>query len=264
MKIRYINLLLISILFFVSCSDDETGHFIIDEHFVLLKDSVSPNGEYKYLTYQYDTGAFGYSRVFWSVIRVGDEGKDILREKIPDGYKIKGWTENNELELIKWEPYYYKDDYVDLKTGSEFKGIKLIVKVSLTDKQWDEARKERNDSIMFIRDLPFDILTVNKSNDYPSSETDTSYCTDWILTKQEIEKIIKECEPISGYEWGQLFEHWPCLYTGNIEQNELYYDYELNAGGWMVIFEADTNYWLGNFKKENEKCFLSSAWDIEE
>ena len=114
-------------LLLANCSQLEKGHYLTDENFVLLSDSISPNRKYKYLEYHFDNGAFGYSRVFWTIMELENHEKNLLKGKLPDGYMIKGWTKENELELEKWEPYYYKDIEIDFKTSSEFKGIKLIV-----------------------------------------------------------------------------------------------------------------------------------------
>jgi hypothetical protein len=46
---------------------------------------------------------------------------------LPDGYKAAGWTEENEARIEKWEPYYYKSEEVELKSGDTFLGVKLIV-----------------------------------------------------------------------------------------------------------------------------------------
>jgi len=102
-----------------------------DKDFILISDSISPNEKYKYYEYQFDNGGLGYSRIFWSVTKNDNAKKNLFDGKIPDGYKIKGWSINNELILEKWEPYYYKAKEVELTSNSIFKGVKIIV----TEKQ---------------------------------------------------------------------------------------------------------------------------------
>ncbi|MFV1884512.1 MAG: hypothetical protein ACMZ7B_08495 [Balneola sp.] len=111
----------------LSCSDNMIEHYITDESFILLEDSVSPNNKFRYLVYQYDTGVFGYSRVFWSVIDSTDSTVNLAEYKIPDGYKIAGWSSNNEIELEKWDPYYYKDEEIEYSSGDTFKGITIKI-----------------------------------------------------------------------------------------------------------------------------------------
>ena len=45
-----------------------------------------------------------------------------------NGYKTVGWTNNSELIVEKWTPYYYKSDSVELKSGMQFNGTKIVVK----------------------------------------------------------------------------------------------------------------------------------------
>lgn len=93
----------------------------------MLTDSVSPNGQFRYYVYQFDHGGYGYSRVFWAVTANTDEVLNLKEYKLPDGYKIVGWTKENELKIEEWEPYYYKDEEVELKDGSIFKNVKLKI-----------------------------------------------------------------------------------------------------------------------------------------
>jgi len=109
----------------ISCNESKQGHFITDKDFILLKDSISPNGKFVYYEYQFDNGGHGYSRVFWSLTQISKNQKNLLQGKIPDGYRIKGWSRANELILEKWTPYYYKEEEIELKTGSELNGIRI-------------------------------------------------------------------------------------------------------------------------------------------
>ena len=95
---------------------------------VLISDSISPNKAYKYFEYQFDNGGLGYSRLFWSVVKNNPSKVDLEKGLIPDGYKIIGWTNENELILIKWEPYYGKSDQIELKSGMKLNGVKIILK----------------------------------------------------------------------------------------------------------------------------------------
>lgn len=101
-------------------------HSLKDENFVLISDSISPNKKHKYYEYQFDNGGFGYSRVFWSVIENTENESDLEKGLIPDGFKIVGWTNDNELILEKWEPYY-EINKTELKNGTEFNGVKITL-----------------------------------------------------------------------------------------------------------------------------------------
>ena len=101
-------------------------HSLKEADFVLISDSVSPNKEYKYYEYQFDNGGFGYSRVFWSVIENNENESDLEKGLIPDGFRITGWTAENELILEEWEPYY-DIQKMDLKSGVEINGVKTTL-----------------------------------------------------------------------------------------------------------------------------------------
>ncbi|WP_426429371.1 hypothetical protein ACPX19_07385 [Winogradskyella sp. HB-48] len=101
-------------------------HSLKDESFVLISDSISPNKKHKYYEYQFDNGGFGYSRVFWSVIENTENESDLEKGLIPDGFKIVGWTNDNELILEKWEPYD-EINKTELKNGTEFNGVKITL-----------------------------------------------------------------------------------------------------------------------------------------
>ena len=101
-------------------------HSLKDASLVLITDSISPNKKHRYYEYQFDNGGFGYSRVFWSVIENKVNKVDLENGIIPDGFKIVGWTNENELILKKWEPYY-KINKTELKNGIELNGVKITL-----------------------------------------------------------------------------------------------------------------------------------------
>jgi hypothetical protein len=101
-------------------------HSLKGAGFILITESISPNKNHKYYEYQFDNGGFGYSRVFWSVIENDEKVSDLEKGLIPDGFKIVGWTNENELILEKWEPYY-KINKTELINITEFNGVKITL-----------------------------------------------------------------------------------------------------------------------------------------
>jgi hypothetical protein len=98
-----------------------------DVAFILREGEPSPDGQHIRLVYQYDTGAFGYSRVWWAVAPIVYEGLNLARYELPDGYKAKGWSDSGDLIVEQWKPYYYPDEIVELKTGDRFHGVRVQV-----------------------------------------------------------------------------------------------------------------------------------------
>ena len=124
MNLRFI-LIGLALLLFSCVSGPE--HYKTDKEFVLISEVTSNNKKFKIVEYHFDQGGLGYSRVFWA-ITPAENGKlnhgDYL---LPDGYKALSWTGDNEALIEKWEPYYYKDEEVDLKTGDTFNDVKIRV-----------------------------------------------------------------------------------------------------------------------------------------
>jgi hypothetical protein len=109
----------------------------------------------------------------------------------------------------------------------------------------------------------FEILNHKKTNDYPSSETDTTICMTWTLTAKHIEQIIKDSELISGPDWHHLFEHLPCSITGQLKQKDRTFEFQINGGSWLTVMNNDTTIYFGYFKPDSDDLFISRPMDIE-
>ncbi|WP_242919678.1 hypothetical protein [Pontibacter liquoris] len=93
----------------------------------MRSESISPNQGFRIVEYQFDQGAHGYSRMFWAIAPANKENINLKEYILPDGYKTLGWTSDNKAIIEKWEPYYYKDRDVTLKTGDKFNGVTLVL-----------------------------------------------------------------------------------------------------------------------------------------
>ena len=80
------------------------------------------------ITYKFDIGALGYSRIFWAIVPLEYHDLNLTIFELPDGYKGIDWSNNNELLVEKWEPYYNIEREIKLNNGAFFKGalIKII------------------------------------------------------------------------------------------------------------------------------------------
>jgi hypothetical protein len=150
--------------------------------------------------------------------------------------------------------FFTKDGYESKKITFQNNSADTILLQPTTKQQ----------TTIFDFNKDFEIIGLQKSNDYPSSDTDTSACIKWTLNKSEVKKIIIESKPISGPEWHHLFGHYPCQIQGKIVQNSTEFDYSINSGAWFTISSSDTTLMFGSFNEENNKYFLDSAWKEEE
>ena len=102
-------------------------HSLNESDLIILSDSISPNKKYKYYEYQFDKGGLGYSRIFWSVIENNEKENDLGKGLIPQGYKIIGWNEKNELILSKWNPTSELKTVSELKNGTIINEMKINI-----------------------------------------------------------------------------------------------------------------------------------------
>jgi hypothetical protein len=124
---KIFNFVFIIIIFVLNISCFGFKHYRTNSDFILIEDIESPNREFQIVIYNFDIGALGYSRVFWAIVPMKNINVNMAKYLLPDGYKAIGWTEQNELLIEKWEPYYYKQKEIDLKTGDFYLGVKLVV-----------------------------------------------------------------------------------------------------------------------------------------
>lgn len=111
----------------ISCAsaDEPVGTFITDADLKIWRNEPSPNGNSRIVVYQHDTGALGYGRVIWTVTPANIDGLDLAKFKLPDAYRAEGWTNESDLQVSKWNPYYYLQDYRELRDGDFFNGVKV-------------------------------------------------------------------------------------------------------------------------------------------
>jgi hypothetical protein len=100
-------------------------HSLNEPNLIILSNSISPDEKYKYYEYQFDKGGLGYSRIFWAVIKKSEN--DLGKGLIPEGYKIIGWNEKNELILKEWNPMSELRTVTELRNGTEINGIKMNI-----------------------------------------------------------------------------------------------------------------------------------------
>ena len=103
-------------------------HNLKDSSLVVIKSQLSPNAMFQFFEYKFDNGGFGYSRVFWSVVKNDSTIDELENGLLPDGYKAIEWTNDYELIIKKWEPYYSKGKEPKMTLNSTINEVKLIVK----------------------------------------------------------------------------------------------------------------------------------------
>jgi hypothetical protein len=109
---------------------------------------------------------------------------------------------------------------------------------------------------LFDNKAAFEILSVTNSFNTMSTDTATSKCSEWILTKADIEQVIKNAVPIGGTTWDLSFLVLSCTKSVALRQNGEQFKMELNAGSFYSVTSADTTLLFGDYKKSDRKFFL--------
>lgn len=149
--------------------------------------------------------------------------------------------------------------------------IVFLITISCGDSKKVEERNNNSSKekilaqspVLFDKEGAVEILDFKMTNDYPSSEKDTTICKSWNLSTNDIEKLINESEAINGPDWHHLFEHLPCSITGKLKQTNKTFGFQINGGAWMTITDNDTTLYYGYFKKDGDRLFISTPMDAE-
>ena len=118
---------IISVAILITISDN-VPIYSTDSDFHLIKELPSKDNKHKIISYNFDTGALGYSRVFWAIVPKDYSKFNLRNHHLPDGYKAIGWTEKNYVIISEWEPYYYIERSRDLKDDEIINGIRIKLK----------------------------------------------------------------------------------------------------------------------------------------
>ncbi len=142
------NLLFLAIgLVAISCvsADETVGTYVGNPDLKIWRNTLSPNGSFRIVIYQHDKGALGYGRVIWTVTPANLDRVDLTKFKLPDGYRTENWTKDSDLEISRWEPYYFLQDYRELRDGDSFHGVsvRLIENKSKYELPGYEERSEK-------------------------------------------------------------------------------------------------------------------------
>ncbi len=98
-----------------------------DSNFRLISEVESRDDNFKIIEYNFDTGAFGYSRNFWAIVPKEHSDINLRNYQLPDGYKAIGWTSQNQAKIISWDPYYRVERSKDLESGEMINGVQIVL-----------------------------------------------------------------------------------------------------------------------------------------
>ena len=113
-------------------------------------------------------------------------------------------------------------------------------KSSILDTSSNTPVQEKMDRIVFNSSEKIEIISLMKTNNYPSSLKDTSICMNWKLNKQNLPDILKSFVKISSPEWHYSYDHLPCAYQGKLMYKGNTYTFDINGGSWLSINYPDS------------------------
>ena len=122
-----------------------------------------------------------------------------------------------------------------------------------TEKKSSELKKTAK---LFDNKQPFEIISFTNTINKHTTDTDTTKCSRWKLVKSDIEKIIKNSEPIDGTTWDLSFSVFTCIKTVNVAQAGQQFTVEINAASFLSVSNGDTTVLFGDYSKADRKYFL--------
>ena len=120
------------------------------------------------------------------------------------------------------------------------------------------SNKFKKNVKLFDNRQPFEIVSFTSTLNKHTTDTDTSKCSRWTLTKLDIEKIIKNSKPIDGTTWDLSFLVLTCTKSVSVVQSGQPYEVEINAASFFSVNNGDTSVLFGDYKKSDRKYFLDS------
>lgn len=109
---------------------------------------------------------------------------------------------------------------------------------------------------LFDNKQSFEITSFTNAINKHTTDTDTTKCSSWLLTKSDIEKIIKNSEPIDGTTWDLSFSVFTCIKAVNVVQAGQQFVVEINAASFLSVHNGDTTVLFGDYQKSDRKYFL--------
>ena len=100
---------------------------VTDSNFVMVENTLSPDGQHRILYYHYDHGALDSSRAWWAITPPEYQDLNLANYELPNCYETEGWLDANELLVLRQEPCQYREKRDELKTGDLFNGVKVQV-----------------------------------------------------------------------------------------------------------------------------------------
>lgn len=120
-------LIILLVILFVVWDFFREKRRVTDNSFVMVENTLSPDGQHRILVYHYDHGAFGDSRAWWAITPPEYKYLDLTNYELPNCYEIESWLDGGELLVSKREPCHYRERVSELKTGDVFMGVKIRV-----------------------------------------------------------------------------------------------------------------------------------------
>ena len=121
--------------------------------------------------------------------------------------------------------------------------------------------KLKQSAKLFDNSQPFEIVSFTNTLNKHTTDTDTLKCSRWTLTKSDIEKIIKNSEPIDGTTWDLSFLVLTCTKSVSVVQSGQQFKVELNAASFFWVNNGDTSVLFGDYKKSDRKYFIERPDD---
>lgn len=146
----------------------------------------------------------------------------------------------------------------DTESHLKISPISDTTETQTTVKRRNELKKEAK---LFDNKQAFEITSFANAINKHTTDTDTMKCSHWRLSKSDIEKVIKNSEPIDGTTWDLSFSVFSCIKTVNVVQAGQQFKVEINAASFLSVSNGDTTVLFGDYNKVDRKYFLEQPND---
>lgn len=135
----------------------------------------------------------------------------------------------------------------------------------MTDIQVPSMDTANNKRIKKIALTPNSVINVKSINwakkDAKPNDSMVYKCKNWSLTHESIETILKNGTSIDMHDFSYLYYVLPCEVKGSVEIDHELYSYNINAGSFFTISNADTTNFYGCNAPACKKFFLMEGGD---
>lgn len=91
------------------------------------------------------------------------------------------------------------------------------------------------------------ISNINTSQKTHAADTVdyNNICNDWTIDSTTAATLLPNFKPINGQDWHYFYDVLPCEVTGSLLVSGVEYNFSINAGSYLVLYNSQNNFYYG-------------------